>query len=197
MLIEVLVAMVILTVAILGLILAFNSSRKLSLASERHTSMAHRAQLEIERLQATPYSELTMIEAPKHETSKENPDYNVNSSPTTCTSAGDGCYAWNAEKTTEEAPLIPAIAAVECTSTVTTKCGAISVTPSSSRKCLEHVGACEWKDESFSGNVYDFVTWYEPTCITEEKLCPKRLTVVVTLTPSGSVAPMRVSTLIT
>jgi Tfp pilus assembly protein PilV len=188
-LVEVLVAMVLLTVGVLGLIGGFTSARKLTLLSERHTSMAHRAQLEIERLQATPYNELAMHEAPSHSNETTNPDYYVNSSPTTCTSVGDGCYAWNAESLTEEEPLVkPEIGE-----------GAIATKPTS-RKCPEKLGACEWQDGSLKGNVYDFVTWHHDTntaCAKTENY--KRLTVVVTLNvPSGSKAvnPVRVSTLI-
>lgn len=50
MVIEVLIASLVLTVGVLGLIGAFDSARKLSLLSERRTAMSHRAQLEIERL---------------------------------------------------------------------------------------------------------------------------------------------------
>jgi type II secretory pathway pseudopilin PulG len=107
MLLEVLVAILVLTIGLLGLIGAFDSARKLNLLSERRTSMAHRAQLEIERLQAIPYAELAMQSQPSHSTETTNPDYYVNSSPTTCTSVGDGCYAWNMESTGEEEPLVP------------------------------------------------------------------------------------------
>ena len=54
MIVEVLVAVLVLSVGIIGLIGAFDSARKLTLLSERRTSMAHRAQLEIERLQTHP-----------------------------------------------------------------------------------------------------------------------------------------------
>ena len=77
-LVEVLVAVLILTVALLGLIGAFTSARKLTLLSERRTSAAHRAQLEVERLQATPYSELLMTATPTHSAESTNPNYYVN-----------------------------------------------------------------------------------------------------------------------
>lgn len=188
--VEVLVAMVILTVGVLGLLGGFTSARKLTLLSERHTSMAHRAQLEIERLQATSYSELAMKPAPTHSTETTNPDYYVDySSPVHCTEIGGaGCYAWNAANTSEEEPLVYSAT------------GTISTTPGG-RKCPEAIGACEWKDGILSGNVYDFVTWhYDATlkkCTKTENY--KRLTVVVTLNVPGrseEVTPLRVSTLI-
>jgi prepilin-type N-terminal cleavage/methylation domain-containing protein len=204
-LIELLVAVLVLTVGLLGLIGAFDSARKLNLLSERRTSMAHRAQLEIERLQALSYSELAMISEPSHEevphpnpTTKvekeenekfvqEHPDYYVNPSPITCTSLGAGCYAWNAESAGEQEALVKAAT------------GKISAAPTG-RKCSTEVGACEWEDGPVSGNVYDFITWHHDTntaCKNTENY--KRLTVAVTAkVPSGNHQPavIRVSTLI-
>ncbi len=198
--VEVLIAAFVLTAGILGLLGAFDSARKLTLLSERRTAMAHRAQLEIERLQTYPYSQLAMISAPAHSGELPNPDYYVNySSPVKCTSAGDGCYAWNTESTAEEEALVPA-AKGECTKAVTAECGVVAATPS--RKCTEYLGACEWEDGQVSGKLYDFVSWHTDTncgakCKKAENY--KRLTVVVTAkVPSGNhePSPVRVSTLI-
>jgi Tfp pilus assembly protein PilV len=189
-LIEVLVAVLILTVALLGLLGAFTSARKLTLLSERRTSMAHRAQLEVERLQATTYSELLMSSTPAHSAETTNPDYYVK--------AGTPPeYQYGAASTEAETL---AIAGSEC-ATLKTPCGAIAAQPTG-RACSQHIGACEWKDGVLGGNVYDFVTWHTDNncgakCPTKENY--KRLTVVVTLSaPSGArqVAPLRFSTLI-
>src|SRR5205085_2003652 len=84
--VEVLVAAIVLAVGIAGLVGAFDSARKLSLLSERRTVMAHRAQLEIERLQTYPYAQLAMISKPSHSAEASDPDYYVNySSPVKCT----------------------------------------------------------------------------------------------------------------
>jgi Tfp pilus assembly protein PilV len=198
--VEVLVAAFVLTAGILGLLGAFDSARKLTLLSERRTEMAHRAQLEIERLHTYPYSQLAMISAPAHSGEPANPDYYVNySSPVKCTSAGDGCYASNTENTAEEEALVPA-AKGECTKVVTAECGVVAATPG--RKCNEYVGACEWEDGQVSGKLYDFVTWHTDSncgakCKNGENY--KRLTVVVTAkVPSGNhePSPVRVTTLI-
>ena len=147
-LIEVMVAMVVLIVGILGTVGAFDGARKLTLLSERRTEMAHRAQLQLERLQQEPYSELAMGTTPAHssESASINPDYYVNTSPTTCTSEGDGCYAWNSEATSEEETLIPA--SELCTSTPKAGCGVISASPSKRECSLTTLGACEWKRDS-------------------------------------------------
>lgn len=178
--IEVLIAALVLVVGILGLIGAFDSARKLTLLSERRTSMAHRAQLEIERLQTIPYGELALASAPTHSTETTNPDYYVKEGGTE--------YQYGTGGT-------------EVEKLVTSGGGAVSATPSG-RKCSEKVGACEWVDGLVGGNVYDFVTWH-----TDGKCgagCPaeknyKRITVVVTAkVPSGNHEPasVRVSTLI-
>jgi Tfp pilus assembly protein PilV len=203
MLVEVLIAAVVLAIGVLGLVGAFDSARKLSLLSERRTVMAHRAQLEVERLQTYPYSQLAMATAPSHSAETTNPDYYVNyGSPVKCTSAGDGCFAWNAESTGEEEALVPAGKNGECTSVVTTECGVVASSPTG-RTCSAKVGACEWSDGLVEGKVYDFVTWHSDghcggSCPAKENY--KRITVVVTGKVPGSnhePAPVRVSTLLT
>jgi Tfp pilus assembly protein PilV len=180
MVVEVLIAALVLTVGIVGLIGAFDSSRKLTLLSERRTAMAHRAQLEIERLQTISYSQLAMASPPTHSTETANPDYYVKEGTTK--------YQYGAGGTEVET------LAIEGT-------GEVSATPSG-RSCAEKVGACEWKDGLLSGNVYDFVTWHTdencgPKCPASENY--KRLTVAVTVkVPAGNhePTPVRVSTLL-
>jgi Tfp pilus assembly protein PilV len=203
MMIEVLIAALILTVGILGLIGAFDSARKLNLLSERRTLSAHRAQLEIERLQSIPYKHLAMVSTPAHSSETTNPDYYVNySSPVKCTSTN--CYAWNTRSTGEEESLV--IAGKECLSTTlaTETCGVVATSPTG-RKCTEVLGACEWTDGNVSGKVYAFVTWHtDSACEKEEagkKVCSaesyKRITVAVTAAaPGGREPTVRVSTLI-
>jgi Tfp pilus assembly protein PilV len=201
MLIEVMVAALVLGIGIVGIVASFDSGRRLTSLSERRTVMAHRAQLEIERLQSYPYSELAMVSAPVHSSEKTNPDYYVNSSPSKCTSLGDGCYAYNGESTAEEETLVPAGKNGECTAGVSTECGVLSSSPTG-RKCSETTGACEWSDGTVEGKVYDFVTWHSDghcgsACPTKADY--KRLTVVVTAkVPAGNHEPaaVRVSTFV-
>jgi prepilin-type N-terminal cleavage/methylation domain-containing protein len=192
-LIEVMIAAFVLAVGTLGLVGAFNSSRKLTLLSERRTAMAHRAQLEIERLQTEPYKQLAMISAPSHSSEKTNPDYYI-------TEGSPSSYQYG-EKAEEAESLVTAAVAKECTSTTESECGLVSASPSS-RPCSKYVGACEWADGLVSGAVYDFVTWHTDKNCGEK--CPakenyKRITVVVTAkVPSGNhePVPVRVSTLV-
>lgn len=174
-LVELLVTVLVLTVGILGLLGAFTSARKLTFLSERRTSAAHRAQLEIERLQTLPYSELAM-ETPTHSTSEENPDFYVK--------AGSEPEYQYGELSTEAEKLVTG--------------GTRIAKEPAGRKCSTVPGACEWGEGNLTGYVYDFVTWHkDKNCSTEKGY--KRLTVVVTVkVPSGSraVAPVRVSTLL-
>ncbi len=164
--------MLLLTVGVVGLIATFDGARKLTLVSERQTSAAHRAQWEMEKLQAEPYGELAMISAPSHSTESTNPDYYVNAS---CAAGeGAGCYAPNAEKTSEEEIIVYGHGKT-CGGGVETECGLVAASPSG-KSCSENpIGSCEWKDGLISGAVYDFVTWHsDVVCEKEEsgkKLC--------------------------
>jgi len=178
MLVEVLIAILVLAVGLLGLIGAFDSARKLNLLSERRTSMAHRAQLEIERLQALPYEQLAMKSSPSHSSEETNPDFYVKEGGTE--------YQYGAASTEAEKVVLDV------------NQGKIEPSPSG-RKCSEAVGACEWEDGTVNGSVYDFVTWHTDKACAKPVNSYKRLTVVVTAkVPSGGRQPtsVRVSTLI-
>lgn len=201
-LIEVLIAAFIVTIGLLALIGAFNSARRLTLLSERRTAMAHRAQLELERLQTYPYSQVAMISKAVHSAEAKNPDLYVDYTPVAGCDGAEPCLAWNTLKTGEEERLVTvAKEGSDCTVKEEAGCGIVAPSPAG-RECSKYIGACEWKDGVVEGSVYDFVTWH-----TDGKcgvLCPKegnykRLTVVVTakVTPGNhEPAALRVSTLI-
>lgn len=75
--IEVVLALVVLTVGILSTFTAFAASQKLSLVSERQASMVDVAQKEIERVEGIAYSQIGLTSAPGTSTSPTNPDYYV------------------------------------------------------------------------------------------------------------------------
>lgn len=210
-LIEVMIAVLVLTVGVLAMLTSFNGAQKLTLTSERRTSLVHRAQEELERLQADPYDELAMSSTPAHSTEAENPDYYVNYATTVrseaakCTEVaiggtGAGCYAWNANDVSEEAPLVPATNGQCQTVGEEGGCGVVSASPTSwSASVAGKVPGAG----NVGGEVYDFVTWAsDPIC--KSGACPvqndyKRLTVVVTaIVPSAThpLSPVRVSTII-
>ncbi len=62
-LIEVLMAALLLVVGILTTLQALDSSRRLTLVAERQTSVAHRAQVELERVKSLPYSQIGLTGA--------------------------------------------------------------------------------------------------------------------------------------
>jgi hypothetical protein len=75
--IELMFALVVLIIGILGMFMGFVSAQKLSLVSERETSMAQIAQREIERVEGISYSQIAMSAAPGTSTDPANPDYYV------------------------------------------------------------------------------------------------------------------------
>lgn len=186
-LIEVMVAIMVLTVGMLAVLTTLDAARQLTLLSERRESMTHVAQRELERLQALSWNELALSSAPTHSIEEANPDYYVDRSPAKCTEVEKGgCFAYG--KSSEEEPLVVASG------------GKLSPTPSG-RSCSESstsgvisVGACEWSSGTsgharLSGDIYDFVTWHEESICTTGKCTidsEKRLTVVVTATTPSS-----------
>jgi Tfp pilus assembly protein PilV len=199
-LIEVLIAAFVLTVGALALIGAMNSARKLTLLSERRTAMAHRAQLELERLQTYPYSELAMISKPSHSTEPTNADYYVNYTPAAKCTTAEPCLAWNSLATGEEEPLVLATKEVDCATKEESGCGLLAASPTG-RDCSKYVGACEWKEGLVEGYAYDFVTWHnDGKCGLKcgEKNYKRLTVIVIAKVPAGNHEPaaVRVSTLI-
>lgn len=219
-LVEVLVAMIVLTVGIISMVSMFDGARKLTLTAERRESITHLAQRELERLQSVPYGELAMVSAPGHESIPagdttteeqeafvhEHPDYYVDyASPVACKEAGPstGCFAANSENLKEEEPLVVTKDGTKCPigETTATECGVVSTSPTGV-ECSEvnPFGACEWTDGRLKGDVYDFVTYHDdPACKTECEKSYKRVTVIVTVDVPGGThvpAPVRVSTMI-
>src|SRR5690348_1333363 len=76
-LIEVVIAVSVLTIGILGMGMGLEASQRLNLVSERHSAMDHIAQREIERVEGIPYSQVGLISAPSSSTDQANPDYYV------------------------------------------------------------------------------------------------------------------------
>ncbi|HEX3693662.1 MAG TPA: prepilin-type N-terminal cleavage/methylation domain-containing protein [Solirubrobacteraceae bacterium] len=203
---EVIVAMFVLLVGVAGMMATFDASRKLTLVAEQRAAAAHRAQWEIEKLQAQPYSELAMFSAPAHSSESTNPDYYVNyNSPATCTAEGGGCYQTDTEKPSETKEET-IVYKTKCTENPVEECGIVAGSPTGNSCSTNAIGSCEWKDGKTSGYIYDFITWHQDTVCKEEsgkKFCSsksdKRLTVVATVSVAASsrVHPaIRVSTII-
>jgi prepilin-type N-terminal cleavage/methylation domain-containing protein len=74
-LVEILIATVLVAIGVLSTVGVMASAQKLSLVAERQTTLAHRAQRELERLQSLSYVSLAMTAAPAHSTDPADPDY--------------------------------------------------------------------------------------------------------------------------
>lgn len=197
-LIEVLMAALLLVVGILTTLQALDSSRRLTLVAERQTSVAHRAQVELERVKSLPYSQIGLTGA-SASWGNGGPYTTVTNQSGACPGSSNGAapqyqpdHRAGGSSTTE--PLV----IDGCTYTINGTTAAYAtgnVVPVSS-----------WSDGRFSGSVYDFVTWTsDPTCSqtsTPGSNCPisndyKRITVVVTLTGAAHPSnPAVVSTFI-
>jgi Tfp pilus assembly protein PilV len=161
--IEVIVAAAVLMLGILASVGAFQSSRVLTLVSERQTSMAHRAQQELERVEALSYTQIAMSAAPTHSASALNPDFYV----------GSGTFQYDRSDATKTEPFV-----VDSTNG--------TITPGSAG-CADGCSGT-WSDGRLSGEIFTFVTWYtdgsngsrcSPGCPASNDF--KRITVAVTL----------------
>jgi prepilin-type N-terminal cleavage/methylation domain-containing protein len=76
-LIEIVVALAILTIGILGMFMGFMSAQKLNLVNERHATLVHVAQRSIEQIEGVKYSKVGLTSAPSTSTDPTNPDYYV------------------------------------------------------------------------------------------------------------------------
>jgi prepilin-type N-terminal cleavage/methylation domain-containing protein len=179
-LIELLAAISILTVGIFAVGTTLASSRTESSGAETQQVEIHRAQKELERIEALPYAQVGLTAAPGTSTSATDPRYYV---------GGGACpsYQWN--QTAGSTSNTDAVVINGCTYGTSSYSGG-SLGP----------GPTAWSDGHVSGNVYDFVTW-----VTDTKCgsgCPssndyKRVTIAVTNTNgSRPFNPVLVSTII-
>jgi prepilin-type N-terminal cleavage/methylation domain-containing protein len=186
-LVELMVAVLLLTVGILTLGTVISQSRGEASVSETKSTEIHRAQKEIERLTALPYASIAMSGAPVTSSVSTDPGYYVNvSSSSTCPT-----YRYDQTGTNAAEPLAVNGCAGPPTllgGATTVSTGTVSPTPTPTN------------DGRKTYTVYDYVTWVtDPSCGVG---CPssadyKRLTVAVTSSGGSSQAnPVLISTLI-
>jgi len=160
----VLVAVLVLTVGVLGTVTVFNTSRKLTSVAERQTSMVHRAQSELESLLATPYANLVMA-APTQSANPSSPDYYVT------TLSGQPAFQYDPGNPSAKELLV------------------VGTPPSNGAPGLT-THPLPWSDGELSGSIYDYVTEHtDPDCGAN---CPssydyKRVTVEITI--GGNLSP--------
>jgi prepilin-type N-terminal cleavage/methylation domain-containing protein len=169
--IEVLAALSVLAVGILGTAIAFQSSQRLSLVSERHATMAQIAQREIERIEGLPYSQVELTTTPSTSTDPTNPDYYV-------TPGSPPTFQWDRTGSHSEPVDVDSVNG--------------TVQPLQSWSEVAQGG-------TFSGQIYDFVTWAtDPKCWPG---CPasqdyKRITIAVTMSSGLQPTPVYVSSVL-
>src|SRR4051812_31343327 len=76
-LLEVMVAALILVIGVLAVIGVFDSSRRLTTVSEKEEVVAHRAEAELERIQAMPFAAVALSSNPSHVIDSADPDFYV------------------------------------------------------------------------------------------------------------------------
>jgi hypothetical protein len=81
-LIEVMVAILVLMVGLVGLLTGFATASKLSLISQRQATMSHIAEREIERIEAISYPEIGLSSTPSTSADHNNPDHYVSGGTT-------------------------------------------------------------------------------------------------------------------
>ena len=175
--VELMAAIVVLAVGILGAFTAFDASQRLSLVSERHGTMAQIAQQEIERIEGTAYGKIGLNDGLgdgtpiTHSTDAANPDYYVtNGSPPVLQYDRTGSATETLDVDTTNGTIVPMRSWTEVTQGGTLK-----------------------------GWIYDFITWStdsqcSPGCPASQDY--KRITVAVTMTQDLQPTPVWVSSVI-
>lgn len=162
--VELLVAILILTIGILGTFVVFTASKKGTHVSEGLESQTHVAQRELERIESLPYVQIGLTTPPAPSTDRLNPNYYVSAG--TCPS-----FTWNQSPgaTSGTAPLV------------------INGCASFSGGTVPRNGPT-----TYSGyTVYDFVTWVSDPSGGTTSTAYKRVTVEVTANQVASLTPTR------
>jgi type II secretory pathway component PulJ len=210
--VELMFALVILAVGILGTFQVFESSNRATSVSETQQDEIHRAQRELEKLESLPYRQLFLTTSPATSAEKHNPGFYVKTG--SCPSLVPS-YQWNQTSAVAEYDQLVINGCtykfeeggVEKTETLnaeeykTNGKGECIEGPAATAACGTGVTAeTPWKDErtnGISGTVYDYITWVkDENCSPPPgKGCPKlndykRLTVEVTNnTSNAAIAP--------
>jgi prepilin-type N-terminal cleavage/methylation domain-containing protein len=178
--VELMAALMILVVGILGAFIAFNASQRISLVSERHTAMTQMAQQAIESIEGLSYSDIGLEcggssgnTCPQYNAADPtNPDHYVSSDGT--------AFQINRPSGASETLDINSINGDVAPVTPWTQASA---------------------NGTLSGSIYEFVTWASdsqcsPGCRSSNGLNYKRITVAVTMTSGLQPSPVYVTSVI-
>ena len=194
--IEVLTAILILSIGIVATLAIFDSSRHLQTTAEHQTTLFQRAEAELERVLALPYSEVALTGTSTSWSSTPTDYTYVNSSGGgggggTCGSGAAPAY--QPDHSSGGSTATESLVINGCTYTSTSNGQNTTVTPSGGTVApvTAWSAAALPNNGTIGGNIYDFVTWTaDPTCSqssTAGQYCAttndyKRVTVVVTQT---------------
>jgi hypothetical protein len=170
--VELVISIFLLVVGVTALVGVLEAAARLSVVAEERTTMVHRAQRELERIESLTFAQAAMMPVPAPATSPDpaNPDHYLTVGP-------PATFRYDRNSTASE------------TLAVDSASGTISFAP------------IPWTDGRLSGSIYDFVTWTnDPNCA-GGTICPatqdyRRVTVEVTLGGPISRTPTVVSSLI-
>lgn len=185
--VEVLVAVLVLTVGLIVLIGAFDPARRLSTQAERRQVASAIAEQEIQRVQALAWAKIALAAQPtvNANATTKDPTYYESAGP--CVGIGPTstpCYQWDWNKTSSSEAMV--IDAPNADSTANPQNWTTTVTAAGPATRL-------------SGKTYRFITWANDTeCAAAACGAAadyKRVTVAVTVT--GMTSPVELSTLVT
>src|SRR2546423_1884918 len=167
MLLEVMVAALILAIGILAVVGVFDSSRRLTTISEKNEVIAHRAELELERIQAMPFAAVALTSTPAHSTDSGDPDFYVSGSPAS--------YRWDQGSSGPRTDQL----VVDGTN------GQIA-----------HVNTWNDGQSRLSGTIYRYVTQVNDACCSGSNYA-RRVTIAVTVNSGGGLAkPILLSSIV-
>lgn len=185
--VEVLVAVMVLTVGIISLISAFDSSRRLGTRDEERQTASALAQQELQRIQALPWSQIALNATPTTNANAgtNDPTYYIYGG--LCPGTGptsSPCYQWDWSNTSSREPLV-----------IDTASGDPTANPQPWTTTITAGGA----SVRLSGKTYHYVTWVNDTQCTLStcgaSADAKRIVVAVTV--DGRATPITLSTIAT
>jgi Tfp pilus assembly protein PilV len=199
--VEVLVAAAMLLVGILATLTAFDASRHLTTVSERQSTLAQRAQNELEHVLSMPWSHVALTGTTTSWSSAATDPTYVSNTSSGCPGVSTGdAPQYQPDHSPSGSSASEPLVINGCSYTTTTNGQSTTTTPSTGTVSPVEAWSAPLGNGggTVSGNVYDFVTWAaDPTCsqtATPGSVCPitgdyKRVTVVVTL--NGATHPSK------
>jgi prepilin-type N-terminal cleavage/methylation domain-containing protein len=129
--IEMMVAVALMSVALIAMITTFDASRSLVSTSEKNSVAAHQGEREVEKALTLAYKNIALVTTPAHSASSSSPDYYANS---------DGTYQW--DQSVSPKPAEPMVT-------------------DASLGLLTHASTWSDGQSRLSGSIYRFVTWVD------------------------------------